>query len=110
MSNGNQQYQQQPQSPPGKGMAIAAMVLGICGLALPFFGIWFIGLPAAIVGIILAVISKKKLSSVGAPSGTATAGLVMSIIALAIGTIVTIACVACVGAIGSGLGALGSFY
>ena len=54
----------------------------------------------AIVGIVLAVVAKKQN-----PSGLATAGLVLSIIALAICIISIIAVVACAGAL---LGTLGS--
>jgi len=68
------------QSPPGKGMAIASLVMGI--LSLIFCWLVFIGLPCAIVGIVLGILGKRKLDTVNAPSGTAIAGLVMSIIGL----------------------------
>jgi len=58
------------------------------------------------VGIILGVLAKKKLSEVHAPFGMATAGIVTSVIALALSVIITIACFICLGAIGVGLGAL----
>ena len=64
------------------GLAIASMVLGIVSLILtcilPYVS-W------AIVGIVLAAIAKKK-----AKSGMATAGLVCSIIALAVWVVVII--------------------
>ena len=59
-----------------------------------------VGIICAIVGIVLAVVAKKQN-----PSGLATAGLVLSIIALAICIISIIAVVACAGAL---LGTLGS--
>ena len=59
-----------------------------------------VGIICAIVGIVLAVVAKKQN-----PSGLATAGLVLSIIALAICIISIIAVIACAGAL---LGTLGS--
>lgn len=63
-----------------KGLAIASMVLGIVSIILmcipgTCYGAWVF----AIVGIVLAAVAKKK-----AKSGMATAGLVCSIIALAL--------------------------
>jgi len=84
------------------------MVCGIVGLVFSFF-LWFVGLPTAVVGLVLAIIGKKKLSEVGATSGMATAGLVTSIIALSLSIIVTIACIACFSAIGSGVTACAEF-
>jgi len=65
---------------PGKGMGIAAMVLGIVSLAL--FCIWYISIPCAIVGAVLGGLSASKAKEVGAKNGMATAGLVCSIIAI----------------------------
>jgi len=93
------------QKPPGTGLSIAAMVCGIVGLVFSFF-LWFIGLPTAVVGLVLAIIGKKKLSEVGATSGMATAGLVTSIIALSLATIVTIVCLTVCSAVGQGIGCL----
>lgn len=71
------------------GKAIASMVLGIVGLVFVFFGYFaFIGIVAAIVGLILGIMAKKQQ-----PSGMATAGIVLSIIALALCAITFIACV-----------------
>ncbi len=75
------------QPPPGKGQSIASMVLGIVSLVVPYGG-----LAIAIVGLILGIISKKKLQSVGAPFGMATAGIVTSIIALAWSVILIFLC------------------
>lgn len=61
----------------GKGKAIAGLVLGIigvvCGCLNGFFSI--IGLPVAIVGLILLVVGGKQLRADQQPSGIATAGL-----------------------------------
>ena len=72
---------------PGKGMAIASMVLGIISLVIPFAGI-----ATAVVGLILGVIAMKKQKAVGAPTGMALAGMVCSIITLAINIILIFAC------------------
>jgi hypothetical protein len=45
-----------------------------------------------LVGLILGIIGRKKAAEVGAPTGMATAGLVMSIIGLA-GAILVIVCI-----------------
>ena len=77
-----------PQAPigvvpnPGKGLSIAGMVLGIVGLAL--FCLWYLAIPCAIVGLILSILGKKKSKAANAPTGMATAGIVLSIIALAL--------------------------
>jgi CBS domain containing-hemolysin-like protein len=77
-------------------MAVASMVLGIIALVLlwiPFIG--SIAPVIAIAGIVLGVLGKKQLSMAGQPSGTATAGVVLSAIALVISTIFTIICGSC---------------
>ena len=77
-----------PQSPvgaapnPGRGLGIAGMVLGIVALAL--FCIWYVAIPCAIVGLILSIIGKNKSKAANAPTGMASAGIILSIIALII--------------------------
>ena len=73
------QYQPPPQ-PQGNGMAVAGMVLGIIGVVLICAP--YIGLPCAIVAVILSALGKKKSKLTGTGGGMATAGLVLSIIAL----------------------------
>jgi len=85
-------------------MSIAAMVLGICSLVVPYAGV-----ATAIVGLILGIMGKKKAVEVGAPTGMATAGIVLSIIGLAGAILVVIACVSCLGALGS-IGAFDPMY
>ena len=81
-----------PVRQPANGMAIAAMVLGITALVFAFIPFMtFFGWIGAIVGIILAVIAKAR----GNKGGAATAGLVCSIISLAIGVLILVACAAC---------------
>lgn len=87
---------------PGKGAAVASLVLGIIAVVLWFFGY------SAIVSVVLGIIglvcagNAKKAGYVG---GMRTAGFVLSLIGLIGGAIFFVSCVACVGA----LGAAGAF-
>lgn len=100
--NYNPQYNQQPyyggpQGPedPGKGLAIAAMICGIAGLALTWF--WGVGLVPSIVGLVLSIISGNKSGSVGLPrSGMATAGLICSAISCGLSALILISCISCI--------------
>jgi hypothetical protein len=100
---------QQQQGPiPGKGMAISSLVLGIIATVFGFFGYYaFIGIILGIVGIVLGAIGGKKMKSVGASSGMATAGLVLSIIGTILSSILFIACAICIAAIDSAVSSLG---
>lgn len=73
----NQQFNQQPPRQGGSGMAIAAMVLGICSIV--FSCIWYLSPILAIVGIVLAVVSLKQERP---GRGMAIAGLITSIIGI----------------------------
>ncbi len=93
-------YQQGPggpynQKPPGQGMSVASMVLGIVSLVIPYGG-----LATAIVGLVLGVMGKKKNAEVGAPAGMATAGIVCSIIGLAGSVLLVVLCSVCASAAG----------
>ena len=60
------------------GMAVASLVLGIVSAVCIFFGYFaFIGIITGIVGLVLGVMAKKKQ-----PCGMATAGIVLSAVAL----------------------------
>jgi len=79
------------------GKAVASMVLGIISVIFIFTGSFsLIGIVLAIIGLILGISAKKE-----SPSGMATAGIVLSIIGLALCAISFLACVACIGAFGS---------
>lgn len=83
------------------GMAVASLVLGIVSAVCIFFGyLAFIGIITGIVGLVLGVLAKKKQ-----PCGMATAGIVLSAVALGLCVITFIACFACtacaMGSIGS---------
>lgn len=79
------------------GKAIASLILGIVSLVCIFFGYGaLLGIILAVIGLVLGIGAKKT-----APSGMATAGIVLSIIGLAACAISFLACVACVGALAS---------
>ncbi len=77
-----QQYYMQPR-PPGSGMAVASMVLGIISLAL--FCASYIAIPCAIVAIVLGVVARKRvLAGTGSGKGMATAGIICGVISAAL--------------------------
>jgi len=69
-----------PAQPAGNGIAIAALVLGIVGLAL--FCLRYVSIPCGVLAIIFGVIGKNKAKQ-GAPrGGMAMAGLIMGCIGI----------------------------
>ena len=85
-----------PASQAGKGMAIAALVLGILSIIDPTL---IFGIIAGVVGIVLAVLAKKQ----GFTGGIATAGLVLSIIGVALNALILILCGSMIAALGDPL-------
>jgi uncharacterized protein DUF4190 len=77
-------------------VAVAALVLGIFGTILCWFPAALLGVPLALVGLILGILARKNASETQQPTGMATAGLVMSIIALTLGILLSAMCFACV--------------
>lgn len=85
----NIQYQRPPESGPyedrpnapqpdeKRGLGIASMVLGI--VAMITSCAWFLGIPCAIVGLVLGIISNNTRKN-----GMAIAGIVLSIVYLAL--------------------------
>lgn len=79
------------------GKAIASLVLGIISCVCVFFGQGaLLGIVLGIVGLVLGISARKE-----SPSGMATAGIVLSAVAIAICALGFLACVACVGCLGS---------
>lgn len=79
-------------------MAVAALVLGIASLVIPYGG------PVlGVLAIIFGVMGKKKQPE---KKGMATAGLIMGIIGVAWGVILIVIIVTCCGAATMGLKAL----
>ena len=86
------------QNVPGKGAAVASLVLGIIAVVLWFFGYTsIVSVILGIVGLVCAGNEKKA----GFMGGLRTAGFVLSLIGLIGGGIAFVACVACAGAIGA---------
>ena len=86
------------QNVPGKGAAVASLVLGIIAVVLWFFGYTsIVSVILGIVGLVCAGNAKKA----GFMGGLRTAGFVLSLIGLIGGAIFFVACVACAGAIGA---------
>ena len=77
-----------------KTLSIAALVLGIVGIIFDFIVTW-VGIVAGIVGIVLAVQARNKEGG----NSMATAGLVCSIIAVALGGVMYICAICALGAI-----------
>lgn len=78
-------------------MAIASLVLGILAIILSLTGAGGIfAVILGIIGIILGVLGRKDPER----KGMATAGLVMSIISVALGILLFVACAGVLGAAG----------
>ena len=73
-----------PVGVPGKGFAIASLILGIVSLIIA-------ALPCGTMAVIFAVLAKKK----GFTGGMATAGLVLGIIGLASWLLMLVFCGSC---------------
>ena len=88
------QYQntQVPQEPKkNSGMAVASMVLGIVSIIISCF--YYLALPAAIVGLVLGIISIKGGKG---GKGMAIAGIIMCSISILIGILLIVSCAAVV--------------
>lgn len=78
-------------------VAVTSLVLGICSLVFPFIGLGWLSCLLGIVGTVLGALGRKDSEK----KGMATAGMVMSIISVALGLLMWIACAACIGGIAS---------
>ena len=78
-------------------MKVAGFVLGIVAIVFGILGGWFsiLCLPMAIVGLVLSVIAGKNLKAAGQPTGLATAGLVIGIVATVFCAISFLTCGVC---------------
>lgn len=81
-----------------KGKAVAGMSLGIIGIVFGILSGYFsiLGLPIAIVGLVLSVSARKQLTTAAQPTGIATAGLVLGIIAVVFTAIAFFTCGICI--------------
>ena len=88
------------------GFAVASLVLGIVSVVFCFFGTWaIIGLATGIVGIVLAVKGQKSPKK-----GLATAGLVLSIIGVALCGIMFIFALCVVNTVNNTVNEINSWY
>lgn len=85
------------QQPQRNGKAVASLVLGILATVLLFFGGSLLpGVAAivlAVIGVVLGVQARRELPQ--GVAGMATAGMVLSIVALALGALFAVACIVC---------------
>ncbi|WP_217183018.1 hypothetical protein [Streptomyces sp. AC495_CC817] len=81
-----------PESVPGKGLAIAGLILAIV---------------APIVGFILSLVARSKLKKAGAPTGLATAGIIIGAILTVVWIIIIVVSVLGLIALASVCGQLG---
>jgi hypothetical protein len=66
-------------------MGVAALVLGILGILLCLSELFFVGVPLALVGVLLGALGRRAAVRGARPTGVATAGLVVSVVALCLG-------------------------
>ena len=78
---------------PGRGQAIASLVLGIFSILLVWFGLSTIpGLACGIVGVFMAAGAKIR----GYTGGMRSSGLVCSLVGAILCAVAFVACVACI--------------
>lgn len=81
----------------GKGLSIAALVLGIVATVFAwFYMINIVALVCGIIGIVCAGVGRSKALAAGSPSGLGTAGLVLSIIGTVLAGVGFISCTVCI--------------
>ncbi|MEU5218332.1 DUF4190 domain-containing protein [Streptomyces sp. NPDC020807] len=77
-----------PQQPQNNGMAIAAMVVGICGVVLAFCSYGILGLVLGGVALPLGIVARKRaVRGEAGNKGQAVAGIVLGSIGIAFGII-----------------------
>lgn len=105
MEYNQQQSQPYPQNPqqPTNGKAVASLVLGIISAVFMFFSgtivLGFVSIILAVIGLVLGVQTRREMPQ--GTAGMATAGMVLSIVVLALTIVIMVGCAACVGLIAS---------
>jgi len=75
-------------------VAVAALVLGIIGTVLaliPGVG-WYAGIALGLIAIILGVLGRKAAAAENRPTGSATAGMVLGVVALVLSIAMWVLC------------------
>jgi len=87
------------------GYAIAAMILGIVGIASGIIpGLGLVGLICGVIAIILGAVGKNAIDNSNGKltgRGMATAGMVLGIITVGLHILLMIACASIIGSIGA---------
>lgn len=80
---------QSTDAPKPSGLAVASMVLGIISLVL--FCLWYLSIPCAIIGLSLGLVANGKAKrGEGGGGGMAKAGIICTIIALALDALMVV--------------------
>ena len=80
-------------------MGVVSLVFGIISLILCWIpAINWIALVLSVIGIVMGAVGRSKAKKAGESTGVATAGMVLSIIATALGGVLILACGACAAA------------
>jgi hypothetical protein len=86
-------------------MSAGALVLGIIGTILALIpGLSIVGAVLGVLAVILGVVGRKSAATNNRPTGSATAGMVLGIIGLVIGSAMFILCAMAKKGIEDGLG------
>jgi membrane-bound ClpP family serine protease len=92
----------------------AALVLGIIGIVfaiIPTFGITqLVAIVLGLVALILGIVARKSAAEQGQPTGTATAGLVLGILATVLSALIYASCMYCVKKVGDGMEKVGEEF
>lgn len=88
-------------------MGVVSLIFGILAVILCWIpGINIVGVILGVLSIVLGAVGKSVANKKGKPTGVATAGLVLGIIATAIALGAWLACSVCAAAGTAGIGAM----
>ena len=83
-------------------MGVVSLVFGILCVILCWIPVWnWVGIALGVIGIIMGAVGKSMAKKNDKPTGVATAGLVLSIIGVAIAGVAWLACFACAAGAGA---------
>jgi len=87
-------------------VGVAALVLGIIALVfalIPFLYTQFVGIVLGLIALILGVVGRKQAAEQGMPTGSATAGMVLGIIATVLSVLFYASCMYCAKKVGDSI-------